>query len=447
VDNWVANAGSALARQFGNLRIPELPDVGRNRALAAPAVPRTTPQVSAVTGLTAPPRPAAPPQLAYQGGAPTRAPFESWQGTGADPGFGGTREAFASWGGPPRGAVGQTGQDVANFTGGGAAGETGFGALDQHNAEFNNAMAKYGAPANLLKAMVNRESSGDWARDGARVVGLRGDELLPFVGIFRKTAESWGLDFDAMIGNKQAQIDGMAKIMSGLASQYGGYDNAIKVYFGGPAALEGTFVDENGLDSNYYYNQAKSMWQEFDAQSGTTDLPTMAWGSTGLENNSVVQEAMQYVGVQYNWGAIPGAGQNPWDTGWDCSGMTYWLDQKYGNGSLRQGSHYQFQQMQQEGRLFTDLSQLQPGDLVFSDTGWQGGAGSELNRAGHVGIYIGNGQMLHAANPQVGTIVSPITGYNIIGAAHQTFSGGGGGGFTGGGGGFDFSANPYRHIA
>jgi cell wall-associated NlpC family hydrolase len=124
-------------------------------------------------------------------------------------------------------------------------------------------------------------------------------------------------------------------------------------------------------------------------------------------------------------------------TGWDCSGMTYWLDQKYGGGQLPMGSHYQYQYAQQSGRLFTDLSQLQSGDLVFIDTGWQGGAGAELNRAGHVAVYIGNGQILHAANQQAGTIVSQLSAYgNVLGGMKQSFSGGLGGGMQ--------SSNPYR---
>jgi hypothetical protein len=56
-------------------------------------------------------------------------------------------------------------------------------------------------------------------------------------------------------------------------------------------------------------------------------------------------------------------------------------------------------------------------------------------------VFIGNGQILHAANQQQGTIISPLSGYqNILGAAHQTFSGGFGGGFGGGA----TSNNPYR---
>jgi cell wall-associated NlpC family hydrolase len=108
------------------------------------------------------------------------------------------------------------------------------------------------------------------------------------------------------------------------------------------------------------------------------------------------------------------------------------------------GSHYQYQYAQQTGKLFTDLSQLQPGDLVFIDSGNYAGAGANLNNAGHVAVYIGNGQILQAANPQTGTIISPLSGYqNILGGMKQSFSGGFGGGFGGGAA----SNNPYRKVS
>jgi len=110
----------------------------------------------------------------------------------------------------------------------------------------------------------------------------------------------------------------------------------------------------------------------------------------------------------------------------NCSGFTYWLDQNYGTGTLPRGSHYQYQNAVNTGQLFTDLSQLQPGDLVYIDTGWYGGAGGDMNAAGHVGMYIGNGKMIHAANPEQGTIISDLAAYGgILGAMHQTGSGGG----------------------
>jgi cell wall-associated NlpC family hydrolase len=153
-----------------------------------------------------------------------------------------------------------------------------------------------------------------------------------------------------------------------------------------------------------------------------------------MENNAWLQEAMSFVGTPYVWGSIPGQRDDPRQTGWDCSGMTYWMNQKYGDGSIPMGSHYQYDYALRTGKLFQDVSQLQAGDLVFINTGWQGGAGAELNQAGHVGIYIGNGKMLHAANPQQGTIVSDLSAYGgVLGYMHQSFSGGGGG-FMGGGG-------------
>lgn len=114
----------------------------------------------------------------------------------------------------------------------------------------------------------------------------------------------------------------------------------------------------------------------------------------------------------------------------NCSGFTYWMDQNYGAGNLPMGSHYQYAYAAQSGKLFMDTAQLQPGDLVFFDTGFRGGGGAEMNGASHVAMYIGNGKMLHAANPSQGTIISdfanyaPSNGYKYLGAMHMSFSGG-----------------------
>ena len=460
--DWMQAARDALAKQFGGqTAFPEVPQYLQQRAqqTLAPQVTGTPAPTPALPGAanraaTAFATLSAPRQSAVQtaGFAPLeafsdfstpqtpRSSFLRGDGFNLDAPV---RQAFnKGFQGLDQTPVGANAGQV-----GGMAGESGYALLDQHNNEINAAAAKFGVPANLLKAMINQESSGDWARDNRVYGGFRDDEILPFVGIFRKTADAWGLNFDAMIGNKQAQIDGMATILSGLAKDYGGYENAAKVYFGGEAALNGGFTDELGMDSNTYGGKVVNLWHELDQKAGFSgdysNLPTFGAGETGLSNNSVLQEALKYVGVPYTWGGIPGKGNNPWDTGWDCSGMTYWLDQNFGGGRLPQGSHWQFKYAQDTGQLFTDLSQLQPGDLVFIDTGWYGGAGGNLNGAGHVGVYIGNGQMLHAANPESGTIVSPLSGYGgILGAMHQSFSGGSGGGF---GGGFNSGfQNPFR---
>jgi len=158
-------------------------------------------------------------------------------------------------------------------------------------------------------------------------------------------------------------------------------------------------------------------------QGRVTNVPSP--GSRPKESTAaqeVVKVAESYVGqVPYVWGGIPGKGQDP-SGGWDCSGMVYWLDQNYGSGQIPMGSHYQYQYAVDTGKLFTDMSQLQPGDIVFLDTGWYGGAGGNLNAAGHVGIYAGNGQLIQATNASQGTVIQPLDAYGtILGAMHGTW--------------------------
>ena len=147
-----------------------------------------------------------------------------------------------------------------------------WAALNAHNTEIGKAAKKKSVPPNLLKSMINRESSGNWERDGSRVVDVGRDKpdgspnhILPFVGIFETTAASWGYDFQKMIGNKALQIEAMATILAGLAERYGGFDRAATVYFGGPDALNHVFCDEFGMCSDEYSRKAINDWRALDA--------------------------------------------------------------------------------------------------------------------------------------------------------------------------------------
>ncbi len=100
----------------------------------------------------------------------------------------------------------------------------------------------------------------------------------------------------------------------------------------------------------------------------------------------IVNYAKQFQGVPYVWG-----GKSP--SGFDCSGLVYYV-YKNAAGIELPGDTY--------GQITkgTPVSQsnLQPGDLVFPHTG-------------HVGIYVGNGQMIHA--PKKGDVVriAPVYGF------------------------------------
>jgi peptidoglycan DL-endopeptidase CwlO len=96
--------------------------------------------------------------------------------------------------------------------------------------------------------------------------------------------------------------------------------------------------------------------------------------------SGVVGIAMQYLGVPYVWG-----GASP--SGFDCSGLVMYVFAQVGV-SL---PHYTVAQYNYPNAVSVPRNELQPGDLVF------------FAGLGHVGIYVGNGQFIHA--PHTGDVV------------------------------------------
>ncbi|CEN77985.1 C40 family peptidase [Paraclostridium sordellii] len=98
---------------------------------------------------------------------------------------------------------------------------------------------------------------------------------------------------------------------------------------------------------------------------------------------AIINLAKAQLGKPYVWGA---EGPNAFD----CSGLTYYVYGQNGVSLPRTAG--------EQSNVGTTISQsqLQPGDLIFSSTDGSG-------RVTHVGIYIGNGQMIHA--PQEGDVV------------------------------------------
>jgi cell wall-associated NlpC family hydrolase len=90
--------------------------------------------------------------------------------------------------------------------------------------------------------------------------------------------------------------------------------------------------------------------------------------------------AMQYLGVPYVWG-----GESP--SGFDCSGLVAYVYAQVGV-SL---PHYTVAQWNYADSVSVPRNQLEPGDLVF------------FYGLGHVGIYVGGGNFIHA--PHTGSVV------------------------------------------
>lgn len=105
-----------------------------------------------------------------------------------------------------------------------------------------------------------------------------------------------------------------------------------------------------------------------------------------------VQAALTRIGSPYSWGAEgPGA--------FDCSGLVKWAFQQAGV-SLPHSSY-----AQAAGGQAVSTDQMQPGDVV-----------SYYSDASHVGIYIGDGMMVHASTFGKPVVVAPVNNapiYNV----------------------------------
>lgn len=186
----------------------------------------------------------------------------------------GEQFALAAMGGGTTG-TGTTGTAGSGAGGTGSATTSSYAALDAHNAEINAVAAKVGVPANLLKSMINRESSGNWERDGNYSIDPDGNgELIPFVGVRRATAASVGIDYDQMLGNKALQIEAMARVLARDHSAYGSWEAAASNYLtGDPQAYLTGGTDSQGRRADTYVADAMSLWHELDGSSGVSQDP------------------------------------------------------------------------------------------------------------------------------------------------------------------------------
>jgi len=115
-------------------------------------------------------------------------------------------------------------------------------------------------------------------------------------------------------------------------------------------------------------------------------------GAGGGEGSIAVQAALTRIGTPYVWGAAgPGA--------FDCSGLVMWAYQQA--GIYLPHSSY----AQAAGGQPVSLDQMQPGDVItyYSD-------------ASHVGMYVGDGMMVHASTFGIPVAVVPVNNapiYNV----------------------------------
>lgn len=103
----------------------------------------------------------------------------------------------------------------------------------------------------------------------------------------------------------------------------------------------------------------------------------------------IADYAKQFLGYNYVYG-----GSSP-ATGFDCSGLMYYVYGQFGYKIERVAANQAY------CGVHVDYEDLQPGDIIcFYST--------DYSYIGHVGMYIGNGQFIHASTYNTGVIISKL---------------------------------------
>ena len=157
-----------------------------------------------------------------------------------------------------------------------------------------------------------------------------------------------------------------------------------ELFYGNSVTITGTSGDWTAITYNgqagYVYSQYVTKGTYQNTSSGGSEL-----------GREIADYALQFVGYNYSWG-----GASP-STGFDCSGLMYYVYKQFGYTLNRVACD------QARNGVHVDPSDLQPGDLLCFYSG--------SDYIGHVGMYIGNNMFVHAANSNSGVITSPLTGY------------------------------------
>ena len=139
--------------------------------------------------------------------------------------------------------------------------------------------------------------------------------------------------------------------------------------------------------------RAKEAEQSTPEVIGTITFPTNQYTSNEELRTAIVDYAMQYLGNKYVHGGRSLAG------GTDCSGFTCYIYKDFGYSLSRTpGGQYST-----NGRSVS-YDEIQPGDIICYGK----------SKCTHVGLYIGDGQIIHSANSRKGVIISAADYDNIL---------------------------------
>ncbi|WP_218960737.1 NlpC/P60 family protein [Rhodococcus opacus] len=216
-----------------------------------------------------------------------------------------------------------------------------------------------------------------WARYGK---DADGDGKVDVLGVADSVMASGNLLCDTYSQIDQWKAEG---VVSGDT-----LDLTLAAYNAGVGAVREFGGMPRGSDD--YENQTRPYVAKIRAsEERFTSILRLLQNDSGDVGVRIVQAAVRYLGLPYVWGG--GSVKGPSSGGFDCSGLTSYAVYDATAGFILPRTS----ETQWNVGVEVPLSDARPGDLLFGNWGSGG--------PGHVAIYLGNGQMVHA--PTTGDVV------------------------------------------
>lgn len=198
---------------------------------------------------------------------------------------------------------------------------------------------------------------------------------------------------DVTIGYGRVSTNGsVLNVRSGPGTDY---DRVFRLDHGDVVTITGIDNGWYKIDSDGSVGYVSSDYMVTCKDSAGSRGDEAVVSSNSSLGQQVADYALQYLGCPYVWG---GNGPNSFD----CSGLTKYVYNHFGYTLNRTASY----QLHNGVAVENNISALLPGDLIFFDNG------QVSTPVSHVGIYIGNGQFVHAATyPDSHVRVDDLSGY------------------------------------
>ncbi len=202
----------------------------------------------------------------------------------------------------------------------------------------------------------------------------------------------YGTDFDIYFGSHAAaQAWGKRKVEAFLAE---GNENTVEVTVSGTLVHNLTYKDYLKLDK---LTEEQKDWLESMMDDGMQE--NFAAGTGG---QVVAELAMTKIGCWYSQDKRYQEGY------YDCSSLVQRLYKEVGitlpATAAAQGEYCY------KNAMIINKKQLKPGDLIFYSYEENG----EFRNISHVAIYVGDGKMVHAANPSRGVVLDPLRTNSVV---------------------------------